>query len=714
MKKVEWIAVSNAKEFLNIIDLNSVGLEKAKALYNNGDYDKAVEAYYDFSIEKFKKIKNHLDDEEATEKDMLDADMLLQNKVSLLRSDYFDVGDPIDWDFYPYDDKQWQNHLCYMYFPLSLLKAYKKTGDKKYAEKWNDIHLQFIKNHPLGTTTLTYSKRVPMYKNEYLPVCGGEGFTPGYIGGSWISLASSRLGKWMAGLVFMAHRNILDISTLCNMVASIMLEHLPVIINNPRKGTPNQFSHAASQLISISVNFWEAKMAPAAYIAGINYLEESICKTSLLPDGTDLEQSFGYNAGVLESFYENIYSNDELRGNRRIENIYNQLAKRAEFLALLVSPLKQIPPIAKSQNDNSPATITTLKNLIKRYPQSKIVNDVYSAVVEDKVPNGIPLSVDFPYGGYSIMRDGWKKDSMYMLMKYSRYSRGHKHEDANSIVLTALGRNLLIDTGNYNYSDDTKSKVMNDYMFSSVSHNTMDVDGLSQIRCMMGKDEKVDERYIDTTNDIEYEKYMGIGTLHETECEGRRVHQKQFEMIEGIYDDGYSVYASNEAVLGGKHTRRVIFIKNVGFVVDDVLSMDDNNTHSFSQHWNLSLDFSDEDVTLLDNGFVTTKKDGANLRLVNFCNNSLCYKKYYGNDTPKRGYIATGYGKATEGVDIDVIIENKKEVRIITLLYPFIDEDIKIESDGINFSAKTGKGDICFRATADGGVIEFNGEKFEY
>ena len=207
---------------------------------------------------------------------------------------------------------------------------------------------------------------------------------------------------------------------------------------------------------------------------------------------------------------------------------------------------------------------------------------------------------------------------------------------------------------------------------------------------------------------------MGIRTLHETECAGRRIHQNQFEMIEGVYGDGYSVYGSNEAVLGGKHTRRVIFIKNVGFVVDDVLSMDDNDTHTFSQHWNLSLDFSNEDVSMLDDGFVTTKKDGANLRLINFCNNSLSYKKYSGSDTPKRGYIATAYGKATKGVDIDVIVENKKEVRIITLLYPFIDEDIKTECDGINFSAKTSKGDICFKATADGGIIKYNGEKFEY
>ena len=54
MDKIKWIAVKSSKDFLDIIELNSVGLEEAKKLYYQGKYDDAVYEYYRFSLKKFK------------------------------------------------------------------------------------------------------------------------------------------------------------------------------------------------------------------------------------------------------------------------------------------------------------------------------------------------------------------------------------------------------------------------------------------------------------------------------------------------------------------------------------------------------------------------------------------------------------------------------------------------------------------------------------
>ena len=713
MDKIKWIAVKSSKDFLDIIELNSVGLEEAKKLYYQGKYDDAVYEYYRFSLKKFKNSSNTIElGDEDHQTVLKNADMIMDNKIALLGYDYLYVGDPINWDIYPENDKQWQNHLGYMYFPKDLLLAYIITQEKKYLDKWTKIHMEFIENHPFGVQSLVYSMRLPMYKNEYLPVCGGEGFCTDYIGGSWISLSSSRVEQWIKGLIFLANNDALDISLLCNMTASIMLQHLPVLLNNPRKGTPNQFIHTSNMMINISVAFWETKMAPAAYLVGMQRLEQAIGEFSLLPDGTDLEQCFGYNMGLVNVFGD-IYSNRELKGNKRLEKLYEKIMKRCEYLSQVKDPLGYTPALAKRQNndDNSCKEIVRFHNM---YPQSEIITNIYNALIKHEVCRGMKASVDFPYGGYSVLRDGWEEKDRYLLMKYSRYSQGHKHEDANSVVVTAFGKRLLIDSGNYNYSNDPESMVINHYMQSSRSHNTIDVDGLSQSRIRMDKGRKVDERYPDsTTNEIEYEKYMQLKNIHTEECKGRRVHEDVFEMVEGIYEDGYSQFDTDSPLLDGKHIRRVIFIKGVGYIIDDTICIDDDKEHEFFMHWNLSKEFTPDDVVFEKNAF-KTKRENVNIYVMSISDKELSYKLYYGQENPLRGWCSTEYGKMIQSPDIDVIAKCASSLRIISFLYPFEKNSIEVNCSGMDFNVNINERTLEYICNPQGGKIIFGDDVFEY
>lgn len=715
MKKVEWITVSDAKSFLDLIELNSVGLEKVKELYKCGKYDEAVEEYYIFAAEKFKGLTADLK-EETTQEDIKDADMLLENKIRLIGYDYISAGDPIDWTFYPYGDKQWQSHLGYMYFPKALLLAYRETKDKKYIDKWNAIHMEFVKNHPYGNDGLFYSKRVPMYKNEYLPVCGGEGFCHDYLGGSWISLATSRIERWIDGLVFTAKNDMLDISVLCNLTASVILEHLPVMINNPRKGTPNQFIHVSNLLINIGISFWETKYAPAAYLLGMERLEEALGQYCILPDGTDLEQCSGYNSGLVDAFYKT-YTNNGLKNNKRIEKLYKLVEKRCLYLSLIKDPLGLTPAMSKRQNKPENNKMEDVLKYSEMYPKSELLKKIYNAVINRSADKDMVLSVDFPYGGYSVMRDGWERNAYYLFMKYSRYAPGHKHEDSNSIVLTALGRRLLIDSGNYNYANDDESKIINDYMHSSSAHSTMDIDGLSQARGRMEHGMKLDERNPEaTTNEIEYEKYLKIRKLHETECDGRRIHNDHFEMVEGVYEDGYFNKSTSEEFLEGKHVRRVIFVKGCGYVIDDIISADDRKEHEFFQHWNLAEEFAPEDVDICDNSITTHSKEGANIAIMNFSEEELSYKTAYGSMNPIGGWCATEYGHMIPSMNITACAKAKEKCRIISFVYPFEGEKCDInkrESEGL-IEISVPQGSLEIKISDNGGIVSFDGNSFEF
>ena len=79
-------------------------------------------------------------------------------------------------------------------------------------------------------------------------------------------------------------------------------------------------------------------------------------------------------------------------------------------------------------------------------------------------------------GGYFVMRDGWSRESNYLLFDcgpHGALNCGHAHADALSIDVAANGRTVLVDPGTYTY---TGSKELRDWFRSSHAHNTVTVD----------------------------------------------------------------------------------------------------------------------------------------------------------------------------------------------------------------------------------------------
>jgi hypothetical protein len=83
----------------------------------------------------------------------------------------------------------------------------------------------------------------------------------------------------------------------------------------------------------------------------------------------------------------------------------------------------------------------------------------------------------FREGGYFVMRDGWTRDSNYLLFDcgpHGSLACGHAHADALSIDVAARGKTVLVDPGTYTY---TGAKEMRDWFRSSHAHNTVTLDG---------------------------------------------------------------------------------------------------------------------------------------------------------------------------------------------------------------------------------------------
>jgi heparinase II/III-like protein len=88
-------------------------------------------------------------------------------------------------------------------------------------------------------------------------------------------------------------------------------------------------------------------------------------------------------------------------------------------------------------------------------------------------------SVPFFDGGYFVMRDGWSRESNYLLFDcgpHGSLNCGHAHADALSIDVAANGRTVLVDPGTCTY---TGSKELRDWFRSSQAHNTLTLDDVS-------------------------------------------------------------------------------------------------------------------------------------------------------------------------------------------------------------------------------------------
>jgi uncharacterized heparinase superfamily protein len=91
------------------------------------------------------------------------------------------------------------------------------------------------------------------------------------------------------------------------------------------------------------------------------------------------------------------------------------------------------------------------------------------------------ISKGFRSSGYFVMRDGWRRDSSFVLIDCGPHGAdigcGHAHSDALSIEFASGGVTWLVDPGAFVYAADPKTR---DEFRSTAAHNTVTVDDQPQ------------------------------------------------------------------------------------------------------------------------------------------------------------------------------------------------------------------------------------------
>jgi hypothetical protein len=151
-------------------------------------------------------------------------------------------------------------------------------------------------------------------------------------------------------------------------------------------------------------------------------------------------------------------------------------------------------------------------------------------------------------------------------MDAGKFGYGHQHEDKLNILLSAYGKNLLLDSGNYAYD----TSAMRSFVLDTRSHNCAMVDDRSQNR---------GGRYQRGSESLD--QYAGM----------KWMFSPSVDSVEGVYDQGYG-----SDYLDVIHMRKLILFKKglagsapFALVIDRFVS-GDGEAHTFQPSYQMAFE----------------------------------------------------------------------------------------------------------------------------
>ena len=501
--------LSDKDFFEKVIDLGIPELNHASKLFSLGKQAEAEKAFADYLKTVFpdKRISafprpwlesfGDISEEEFAEE-------ILEGYVCSVGYKYKFENGIIDWTYNPtYNNYvEFTYHLQYHTEMLILAWVYERTGDEKYAERFDYMINSWI----------------------------AQAECPEDLGGGlsllWRTLeAGLRMGtRWPTFINLFIHSPSIPDRTWVNMFKSIWEHGYRLTKNNSQRGHNNWIITEMVGLATMGVCYPFMTDAKGWLDTALRILKEEI-DVQIYPDGMQIELTSGYHGGIISNF---------MRAKHLLELYgYDAPPEFEERVRLMYSMyIKLCKPNLKTPglNDGAEAIVPqAMHRALSYFPEDEIFRYFATSRKEGRPPEY--TSHTLPYGGFTVMRTDWSKDAIWAFLDAGPEGQAHVHEDKLAFQHYAYGTDMLADTGTYAY--DTSD--MRKYVIGTRSHSTALVDGKNQNR-LKTKIRGVPPDIIKA--DFSY------------------AFGDEYEIAEGYYDQGYG-----EELIDVKHTRKVIFFK---------------------------------------------------------------------------------------------------------------------------------------------------------
>ena len=508
------------------------------------------------------------------------AERIVAGRFDLLGLCGLDFGDPIDWHLEPVAGKRtplahW-SRIDYLdasvagdkkitwelnrqqYFAV-LGRAYRRTGDERYAE--------------------TFARHLEAWTNANPPKRG-------------INWASSlevafRAISWLWSLRFFGHSPHLTPALHTRALKFLHLHARHLETNLSTYFSPNtHLTGEALGLVYLGTLLPEFRAASRWRATGARILFDQL-ERQIRPDGVYFEQTSYYHRYTTD-FYIHFLAllraggEAAAREDSRVRSLEEKLQALLDHLMYLTLPDGTTPLFGdedggrlawfdeRAHNDFR-STLANGATLFRRGDYKYVAGEATEETLWLTGARGLAAfdaldatrppareSRAFPDGGYYVMRDGWTKDSNYLLLDcgpHGSLNGAHAHADALAVLaLAARGRHLLVDSGTYTY---TGSGALRDHFRATAAHNTLIVDGASS---------SVPE---------------GAFRWRQAARAACRLwlSQPRFDLFEGEHD-GYARLGSP-----AKHVRSVLFVKGDYWIVRD--RVETSGTHDYELNFHL-------------------------------------------------------------------------------------------------------------------------------
>jgi hypothetical protein len=440
---------------------------------------------------------------------------------------------------------------------------------------------------------------------------------------------------------------LLPADQMADIAISLVEHHAPKVIwfvSGPC--VPNQRLAGLKMLLTLAYTYPNFRHTPEL-LSAFEINMDKVLGDNYLPDGGNLEQSFNYNHGEIRELQVilDFFGDDLPPFAKRLQQ---RIAARVAMDDGLRTPLGGLPQVGNHSSFTSTGKDTwSSPEALARYQayrkeQGKLAQ-----------PEPQPyLSKGYPYSGYYAMRGGWDWRDPYLFFMAGRPQSGHAMHDANSIQITALGRNFVVCDGAPTYG--FRHTPETEYAAEAVDEgcgwkvNTVLVDGKCQAR-----------------DETSYTR------APQTPVRLRWHTSASFDLIENLCDRGFWQMRAPHGKPDHSvtHRRRVVFLRDAGFwLMEDQLAQTDDTPHTFSQVWNFppkresTKDYAREQIDGFardefrlqpdEKRFATADPSGPNLEFMHVTPGPVRYREFYGDEKELKGWFAPGLGSLRAAPDV--------------------------------------------------------------
>lgn len=464
-----WASGAKAQELksevFSLINLNYPGLEKVKALHAQGKEKEAATALLDYYRARTNVQSPDVDlkDIKISKQEQQWADDAMEHTFFVHKGyqPSYNYGKDINWEYWPVKDNElrWQLHRHKWFTPMG--KAYRVSGNEKYAAEWAAQYMDWIKKNPLA----------PMSKEHYELVSAGEvkGKAEN-VRFAWRPLeVSNRLQDQTGQFLLFLPSPSFTPEFLTEFLVNYHKHALHILANYSDQG--NHLLFEAQRMVYAGAFFPEFKEATAWRKSGIDILNREI-GVQVYNDGGQFELDPHYHLAAINIFCKALRMAD-VNGfrNEFPQSYLDTIEKMIVFYLNICYPDFTNPCFSDAKLGTKKEEQKNYRDWTKLFPKNEQIRYFATDGKKGKLPAN--LSKGFLTSGFFTFRNSWAMDATMMVVKAGPKAFWHCQPDNGTFELWFNGKNLFPDSGAYVYAGEGEVMQLRNWFRQTAVHNTL-------------------------------------------------------------------------------------------------------------------------------------------------------------------------------------------------------------------------------------------------